>query len=200
SLLLPEPRAELRGDPAQPRAGEKRVRFVWGRYSPGLSGKSTASVPDSGLLWQFFAHIGNLCPNRLLPVLSARVIVLPFLVEFLGLYVRVIKGLLMSRFTFWSRRSLAGIAVLGVLAALLAGVHPARLSRAFAADHPIEAEHGMVVSVSAPASDVGLEILKKGGNAVDAAVATAFALAVTYPQAGNIGGGGFLVLLPGGKP
>ena len=56
------------------------------------------------------------------------------------------------------------------------------------------ARHGMVVAQEARAAQVGVDILKKGGNAVDAAVATGFALAVTYPRAGNIGGGGYMVI------
>lgn len=58
---------------------------------------------------------------------------------------------------------------------------------------PVYEKNGMVVSSSVIASEVGRDILKSGGNAIDAAVATAFALAVTWPTAGNIGGGGFMV-------
>ena len=59
--------------------------------------------------------------------------------------------------------------------------------------HPVRGTNGMVVSSSRFASEVGTEILQQGGNVIDAAVATAFAMAVTWPTAGNIGGGGFLV-------
>src|SRR5688572_18371420 len=59
---------------------------------------------------------------------------------------------------------------------------------------PVTARNGMVVAQEARAARIGLEFLEKGGNAVDAAVATGFALAVTHPTAGNIGGGGFMVI------
>jgi gamma-glutamyltranspeptidase / glutathione hydrolase len=60
--------------------------------------------------------------------------------------------------------------------------------------HPVFAEKGMVVAQERIAARIGADILKNGGNAVDAAVATGFAMAVTYPRAGNIGGGGFMII------
>jgi len=77
---------------------------------------------------------------------------------------------------------------------LLAGiVAAAPVASHSAADLGIAGKDGLVVCTSAPACDAGASVLARGGNAVDAAVATAFALAVTHPSAGNIGGGGFMI-------
>ena len=86
--------------------------------------------------------------------------------------------------------------VLVVACCVPAGAQERREYKPFPADavHAVAAEHGMVVAQEKIGARIGADILRQGGNAVDAAVATGFALAVTYPRAGNIGGGGFMII------
>ena len=86
------------------------------------------------------------------------------------------------------------IVIAPFVSSLSAAQQSANNSIPYRDEQPARARHGMVVSIHHLASDAGLEMLRANGNAVDAAVATGFALAVVYPVAGNLGGGGFLLL------
>ncbi|NEV00745.1 gamma-glutamyltransferase [Bradyrhizobium uaiense] len=99
-----------------------------------------------------------------------------------------------------SRRLFAALLVIGIATPALGQVQR-RAYEPPATDtaRSIRAEHGMVVAQEKLAARVGADILRQGGNAVDAAVATGFAMAVTYPRAGNIGGGGFMVIHLAGR-
>ncbi len=89
---------------------------------------------------------------------------------------------------------LASLGLAGALALPLAAPGDSNVAPETGRAPAVTATHGMVVAQEALAARIGADILQKGGNAVDAAVAVGFALAVTYPRAGNLGGGGFMII------
>ena len=102
----------------------------------------------------------------------------------------------MIRPTFLRRVAIAALLSGCCFSVIAAPPAPSPVSYSVEEDvfHPVRAKQGMVASVDATATQVGVDILKQGGNAVDAAVAVGYALAVTHPQAGNLGGGGFMLI------